>query len=153
MMEKTTEIMTLLGHAKALAKAYYALTGKPLGVTGEVAEAEAARLLGLQLADARCEGYDATEIIDGREHKIQIKGRRLLPTSKASQKVGTLKFGKKWDSVMLVLLNEDYEPTSIWQANRAAAETERDRRNRNELTVHFFKKHARLRWTAPIIAR
>lgn len=153
MTEKTIEIMGLLARAKTLAKAYYALTGKPLGVTGEVAEVEAARLLGLTLADARCEGYDASEIVDGQEHKIQIKGRRLLPTSKPSQKVGTLKFGKEWDSVMLVLLNEDYEPTGIWQASRAVAEAERARKNRDELTVHFFKKHARLRWEAPAITK
>ena len=93
MTEKTIEIMGLLARAKTLAKAYFELTGKPLGVTGEVAEA--ARLLGLTLAGARCEGYDASEIVDGKEHKIQIKGCRLLPTSKPSRKVGTLKFGKE----------------------------------------------------------
>lgn len=54
---------------------------------------------------------------------------------------------------MLVLLNEDYEPTGIWQASRATAETERTRKNRDELTVHFFKKHARRRWEAPAITK
>lgn len=36
-----------------LAAEYYRLTGKPLGVTGEVAEYVAAETLGLVLADAR----------------------------------------------------------------------------------------------------
>lgn len=32
-----------MGEVKALAKEYYTLTGKPLGITGEVGEVEAAR--------------------------------------------------------------------------------------------------------------
>ena len=51
--------MKLLKEAKELAREYYGLTGKPLGVTGEVAEYEAARLLGLELTPARQAGYDA----------------------------------------------------------------------------------------------
>jgi hypothetical protein len=37
------QVMEILGQAKALAQRYRALTGKPLGITGEVAEFEAAR--------------------------------------------------------------------------------------------------------------
>lgn len=43
----------ILHDVKALAIEYDAATGKPLGVTGEIAEVEAARLLGLHLAEAR----------------------------------------------------------------------------------------------------
>jgi hypothetical protein len=46
--------------AKALAVRYYQVTGKPLGITGEMAELEAAKLLGLELAEARTPYYDAT---------------------------------------------------------------------------------------------
>lgn len=56
--EKLTEI---LAGAKKAATAYYELTGKPLGITGEIAECQAAKLLGLQLAEARPPGYDATD--------------------------------------------------------------------------------------------
>ncbi|WP_165678973.1 MULTISPECIES: hypothetical protein [Pseudomonadaceae] len=41
------EIMELLGQAKILIQRYGALTNKPLGITGEVAEFEATRLLSL----------------------------------------------------------------------------------------------------------
>ncbi len=44
------EIGEILERAKQAAIDYYRLTGKPLGVTGEVGEYKAARLLGL--ADA-----------------------------------------------------------------------------------------------------
>ena len=37
-MTDTARIMQILGEAKKLAQEYYALTGKPLGITGEVAE-------------------------------------------------------------------------------------------------------------------
>ena len=45
-------VLEILRDAKALAREYYQLTGKPLGVTGEVAEYEAARLLGVELGPA-----------------------------------------------------------------------------------------------------
>ena len=41
--------MAILAETKRLAQQYRALTGKPLGVTGEVAEFEAARILDLDL--------------------------------------------------------------------------------------------------------
>ena len=41
------DIREVLAHAKQAAVDYYRLTGKPLGITGEVGEYEAARLLGL----------------------------------------------------------------------------------------------------------
>jgi hypothetical protein len=49
------EIAEILNDAKALAKKYRRLTGKPLGITGEVAEFSAAQILGLELAEA-CQG-------------------------------------------------------------------------------------------------
>jgi hypothetical protein len=59
-------VMAILADAKRLAQEYRALTGKPLGITGEVAEFEAARILGVQLTPARQAGYDA---IDKRERE------------------------------------------------------------------------------------
>jgi hypothetical protein len=53
-------VYEILANAKILAQKYYALTGKPLGITGEVAEYEAARILGVKLTQARQSGYDAT---------------------------------------------------------------------------------------------
>lgn len=50
---------SILGDVRRLAQKYYASTGTPLGVTGELAEYEAAEKLDLELADARTAGYDA----------------------------------------------------------------------------------------------
>jgi len=49
-------ILEILREAKKLAQEYRQLTGKPLGITGEVAEYEAARLLGVELTPARQAG-------------------------------------------------------------------------------------------------
>ena len=53
------QVLTVLKEAEVLAREYYRLTGKPLGITGEVDEYEAARILGVELTPARQAGYDA----------------------------------------------------------------------------------------------
>jgi hypothetical protein len=52
-------VREILAAVKPLAAEYYQLTGKPLGVTGEVAEYVAAEILGLELVPPRTRGYDA----------------------------------------------------------------------------------------------
>ena len=54
-------VLAILSEAKLLAQEYRVLTGKPLGITCEVAEYEAARILGVELSSARNPGYDANE--------------------------------------------------------------------------------------------
>lgn len=71
------ELQEILAAAKDVAVRFKNLTGKPLGITGEIAEFSAAKLLALELAEARQAGYDA---IDSSGRKIQIKGR-CLPES------------------------------------------------------------------------
>lgn len=53
MQDDDDEVMGKLGQAKALAQRYLELIGKPLRITGEVAEIEVTRLLGIELVEAR----------------------------------------------------------------------------------------------------
>ena len=77
-MSDADRIFNVLRKAKKLAQEYRRLTGKPLGITGEVAEYEAARHLGVTLTSARQGGYDATQGIFGVRKKIaHVFGRRL----------------------------------------------------------------------------
>lgn len=71
--DKEGRILEILREAKKLGQEYRALTGKPLGITGEVAEYEAARLLGVELTPARQAGYDAIEHGAGAPRRLQIK--------------------------------------------------------------------------------
>lgn len=150
-MTKKSETMKILRDAKRLARRYRAVTGKPLGITGEVAEYEAARILGVQLTPARNAGY-AIEKAKGRTHRLQIKGRCLLPRCKPSQRLGSIDVKKKWDAVLLVLLDENFDATEIHEANRRAvaaalaAPGSKARNERGALAVSKFKAIGKLRW-------
>src|SRR2546425_1030431 len=76
-MANERKLKRLLRHAKQLAADYYRLTGKPLGVTGEVAEYEAANKLDLTLMPARTAAYDAFRRVGNRRRRFQIKGRAV----------------------------------------------------------------------------
>jgi hypothetical protein len=90
MSQPTERLVELLGQVKHLAREYYELTDKPLGVTAEIAEYEVARILELKLSPARQPGYDAVRETHGKTEMLQIKGRRLTSTSKLNQRVGSI---------------------------------------------------------------
>jgi hypothetical protein len=134
-----------------LAQEYRKLTGKPLGITGEVAEYEAARLLGLKLTAARTAGYDAIRP-RGRNRRVSIKGRCLHPGASNSQRLGRIDVDKDFDSVLLVMMDENFEATAIYEAPRApvvAALTREGSKSRNErgqLAVAQFIRIANKVW-------
>ena len=151
-MAQENAVMNLLHDAKILAQQYRTLTGKPLGITGEVAEYEAARILDLELTAARQAGYDATEKRDGATRRLQIKGRCLLPGCKPGQRLGSIDITKEWDSVLLVLLDENFDAPEIYEAEREAvlaaltAPGSKARNERGALAVTKFKAIGKLRW-------
>ena len=144
-MVSSKQLVGILREVKQLAREYYELTGRPLGVTGEIAEYEVARILKLKLSPARQSGYDAIREVHGKVELLQIKGRRLIPTSKASQRVGSINRKHDWDAVILVLLDERYEPTAIYEADRKAVTAalskpgSKARNERGSLAVSQFK--------------
>src|SRR6266571_2994556 len=111
-MTSPDTVFGLLSKAKQLAKQYRELTGRPLGVTGEVAEYEAARLLDVELSPVRQPGYDAIRESPLGAQRLQIKGRCVLPDSKPGQRVGGIRLENEWDMVLLVLLDETFEATA-----------------------------------------
>lgn len=139
-----SEIGHLINQAREVAVRYRVLTGRPIGITGEVAEFEAARLLGLKLATARQAGYDAIRETAQRTERLQIKGRCIL-TRNPGQRLGRIDLDKEWDAVLLVLLDENLQPTAIYEADRAAVEAalrapgSRARNERGALGVSKFK--------------
>jgi hypothetical protein len=153
-MESPQQVLELLAEAKVLARRYYALTGKPLGITGEVAEYEAARLLKVQLTEARQAGYDATEVVAGQTRTLQIKGR-CLPEGCNPGRLGSIQPAKEWDAVLMVLLDSQFNATQIWEADRAtvlaalSVPGSKARNERGSLAVAKFKSIGRLRWSLP----
>jgi hypothetical protein len=126
---------------------YRTLTGKPLGIAGEVAEYEAARLLRLELMPARTVGYDAVRSRDGC--RFEIKGRCLLPGHKPGQRIGKIDVKRKFDAVLLVLMDDRLNAVAIYQGSRRAvgaaltAPGSKSRNERGALPVNKFKQIAR----------
>jgi hypothetical protein len=154
-MSKIERVIEILRQAKLLAREYRQLTGKPLGVTGEVAEYEAARILNLQLTPARQAGYDALETANGVTRRLQVKSRCILEDSKRSQMVPSINIQKDFDAVLLVLLDQNFESFAIYEAERdpvIAALTAPGSRARNErgaMAVSKFKAIGKVRWRRP----
>lgn len=151
-MEATDEVYQILRDAKVLARRYYRLTGKPLGVTGEVAEYEAARILSLELELARQAGFDATETRDGLTLKIQIKGRYFPNARLRGGRIGAIDLKQPFDTVLLVLLDGDYNAFQIYEAARPAVEAlltrpgSKARNERGSVGISQFKAISSLRW-------
>ena len=152
----TEALGRLVRSAKRLAKQYRKLTGKPLGITGEVGEYEAARLLRLKLCPARQSGFDAMRGRGKSKQRIQIKTRCVLPDSKPGQRVGTIKLDQDWDSVVLVLLDENFEPMEIYEADRQAIEKalkkpgSKARNEKGALGVAKFKSIGKRVWSKAV---
>jgi len=144
-------VAPLLATAKELAQNYKSATGRPLGITGEVAEYEAVRLLDLDICEVRQAGYDAT-CESGPHHRIQIKGRSL--TQNKGGRLGSIDLSKDWDSVILVTLDELYEPVAIHEAPRKTVEAaltrpgSKARNKRGQLGISQFIRIAECRWSA-----
>ncbi|TPL89750.1 gamma-glutamylcyclotransferase [Mesorhizobium sp. B2-3-13] len=148
-------IKGILAAVKPLAAEYYQVTGKPLGVTGEVAEYVASTVMGLELAPPRTTGYDAVRHTPAGPERIQIKGRAYDPAGNRSQRIGQIKPSGPCDTVMLVLLhNATLDPVEIWEAPfpavvaRLAEPGSISRNERGALAVSDFKRLGRQVWPA-----
>lgn len=144
----------LISEARRLAAEFRRTTGKPLpGVSGEIAEHDAARLLSLKICENRSLGYDAVGEGDCEGKRIQIKARVIFDEEKSGQRVGQLRLDHDWDSVVLVIMDDDYEPFEIYEAEREDIMDAMDeaassnRKKRGAMSVARFKIISRLVWT------
>lgn len=139
----------LIGEARRLAAEYRRATGKPLpGVSAEIAIYDATRLLELD----PCPGVPGCDAVDRTGKRVQIKGRAIFDEVKGGQRIGQLNAGGSWDSVVLVLMDEDYEPLEIYEAERDVLVESLDtqagssRSRRGALSVARFKNIGLLVW-------
>ena len=144
----------LISEARRLAADYRRLTGKPLaGVSGEIAQHDAARLMNLEICDPAVGGYDAIGHGSREGKRIQIKGRAIFDEGKSGQRIGQLKIDQEWDSIMLVIMDENLEPYEIYEADRedildAFEDGSTSKRSkRGAMSVARFKIIGRLVWT------
>ena len=142
----------LISQARRLAADYRRTMGRPLpGISSEIAVHDAIRLLGLKPAGGGEGGIDAFDPErDGR--RLQIKSRTIFDEGKSGQRVGQIRMEQPWDAVLLVLMDEEYEPYEIYEAEREellefAAKSSSSRAKRGALSVARFKIIGRLVWT------
>ncbi len=143
----------LISEARRVAAEYRRATGKTLGgISGEIAENDAARLLNLKLNTSGEGGYNAIGQGKRKGRRIQIKGRAIFDERKGGQRIGQLKLEQDWDSVMLVLMDENFEPYEIYEAVREDIEQDMDearsskRSSRGAMSISRFRKLAGLVW-------
>ena len=142
----------LIAQARVLAAEYRRTMGKPLpGISNEIAEHDAVKLLQLQPRPEGESGYDAIDPARG-DKRIQIKSRTIFDESKSGQRLGQLKLEREWDSVVLVLMDENYEPYEIYEAERDDIlefidSSSSSRAKRGAMSVSRFKIIGRLAWT------
>lgn len=152
------EVLEVLREAKVLARRFYLLTGKPLGITGEVAEYEAATKLGLLLHPARQAGYDATETREHGSVSIQIKGRCVLNPARITGRMGAINLQQQFDFVLLVLLDTEFNAFAMYEASREKVETalshpgSKARNERGSLAISQSISIAVLRWKRDLAA-
>lgn len=146
------DVDKLMTEARKLAADYRRATGKTLGISSEIAVHDVIRLMRLVPAQPDAGGYDALGTGSREGRRIQIKGRTLFGEAKKGQRIGQIKADQAWDSIMLILMDENYEPQQIFEASReaieaAAGETSANRAKRGAMSVARFKAIGELVWS------
>ncbi len=139
----------LIAQARQLAAEYRRTMGKPLpGISNEIAEHDAVRLLGLEPNAGPDAAWHAVDPQTGR--RIQIKSRTIFDESKGGERMGQLRMHQDWDAVVLVLMDENYEPYEIYQASREelaeCIDPASSRAKRGAMSVARFKIIGELVW-------
>jgi hypothetical protein len=148
------EVDKLMAETRRLAAEYRKTTGQALGVSGEIAEYDAARLLGLELCNDPAVGCDAIGQGEREGKRIQIKGRVIFDESKSGHRIGQLKLEKDWDSLLLVLMDDNYDPVEIYEADREEiidaieGSASEKRSKRGAMSVAKFKIIGHLVWNS-----
>ncbi len=142
----------LIAQARALAAEYRRAMGKPLpGVSTEIAGHDAIRLLELEPAPEGQGGWDARDPRTGE--RIQIKSRAIFSDSRGGERIGQLRLNQDWDAVVLVLMDDDYQPTEIYRATREDLaeyldQASEGRARRGAMSVARFRILGELVWDA-----
>jgi hypothetical protein len=145
-------IEKLMAETRRVAADYRRATGKALPVSGEIAIYDAIQLLGLEAAEQNAAGYDAIRHLGDTRIRIQVKARVMFAEHRTDQRIGQLKLEQDWDSVVLVLMNENYEPEEIYEAARdeilpVLDESKNSARSkRGAMSVARFKNIGRRVW-------
>ncbi len=124
-------IMEAVADAIRVAITYEQLTGRKLGITGEVAEVLVAKALGLSLlADSINTGYDAE---DEKGQTYQIKATRKIKNLHIGR-IGTIA-NHPFDVLVVALMDASYVIKELYSLSYAIAEPLAARHGRRNPTI------------------
>ena len=136
-IEITDEIYKTILKAIESAIKYENLTGRKLGITGEIGEILVCHKLGLKLLQNPISaGYDAIDIKGKEEVRYQIKSRKVNNRSLGGVTGSFSNHG--FDFAVLVILDEDYKILKIYQADYKGLNPILERRGRRNPTIKQF---------------
>ncbi len=143
---------TLMEQTRHLAGEYYRNTGQILPVTLELSRYDAMRLLHLEKSPTKRMGVDAVGSGARAGRLLQIKGRVLFQGNAANYRIGQINNDGTWDSLLLVLFDASYHPTSIYECPRETiklqlSSTNPKRSKRGAMSVAKFIAISTLVWT------
>ncbi len=143
-----SEVEDIVESIIPLARRWKLATGRSLGVTGEIGEHLACKTMGWSLAAHLQKGWDAIGE-DGR--KIQIKSRVLQSTCDKSPTMSTVRLDREWDTVALVIMDENIALTEILEATREAFEPLQIARGGSGVSISKFRRISSSIWARPQI--
>jgi len=143
----------LYTETRSIAARFRHTMGKNIGgITSELAAYDAARLLGLELCSEQEFGYNAVGAESYQGQKVLIKGRAIFKDQKSRQRLGQIKLNIDWDIILLVLLDDNFEPQEIYLATHAEiSDILNDKgagKRKGPISVAKFKAISMLVWCA-----
>jgi hypothetical protein len=143
----------LMQETRQLAAKYRQTTGMTLPVTGEISRFDVSKALNLRLTDDPTLGFDGigTGVREGK--RVLIKGRVLFEDSRSTPRIGQIKPDGRWDTVVLVLYNDQYQPLDMYEAteediiNAINVKPDSQSKKRGMMSIAQFKIISRLVWT------
>lgn len=146
-------IELLMQQTRQLAARYRQTTGNSLPITGEIARFDVAKALNLQLTEDMTLGYDAIGNAEREGLRVLIKGRVIFEDSHSSPRIGQIKPDGRWDRVVMVLFDDNYDAIEMYEASEEAIITALDNKaesknkKRGAMSVAQFKIIGDLVWT------
>jgi hypothetical protein len=142
-----------MDETRRLAAEYRRATGQTLPVSAEIAKFDAIRLLHLNPLTVTLSGVDALGSDKLPHQRIQIKGRVIFDEAKSGHRIGQLNLDGEWNVLVLVLMDEKYEPIEIYQMDRDTVKqviesNDNKRGKRGAMSVAKFKALGRRVWSA-----
>ncbi|VAW74410.1 hypothetical protein MNBD_GAMMA12-159 [hydrothermal vent metagenome] len=143
----------LYAETRSIAARFRHTMGKNIGgITSELAAYDAARFLGLELCNEQECGYNAIGVEQYSGQKILIKGRAIFKDQKSRQRLGQIKLNIEWDIILVVLLDDNFEPQEIYLATRTQItdilNDKEGAKQKGPMSVAKFKAISKLVWCA-----